>query len=103
MGVLVREDVYDLVSGPMKRADFELWRLGYFCHPRRTTWMWSDHVNLRRSHHFDASPLATTDILPTDRNDLTDKLLGLYLSDHHRRSHGRGALQAIKRYCSNLD
>lgn len=59
--LLVREDLADLVDAGFAsagRSDEERWRLGYFCHPLRSTWRHSPDRRFRINRMADMTPLA---------------------------------------------
>lgn len=58
--ILVREDLFPLVDEGFASAglaDEERWRLGYFCHPLRTTWRHSPGSQIRRGLQVDTGRL----------------------------------------------
>lgn len=58
--ILVREDLFALVDEGFASAglgDEERWRLGYFCHPLRSTWRHSPAAQMRRGLQVDTSRL----------------------------------------------
>jgi len=56
--VLIRVDLAALIPELHRHTDEEKWRIGYFCHPLRTTVRWSPAVSLRRMKHFDSARMA---------------------------------------------